>query len=843
MDRQFKSLPLIENTANEIVTDYGKLINTLLEKNEDFSNVSIDQFNKVVKFFLKIFDCHRTKCLIIKLNNEIFEYLTAISYLEDGMLINLLLNEIKELANERIIELLITLSELQINDKEGIKVLSQVCSQLKGQDSLLKAFEIQDNYIKEIIYNRPYFSFQSKICSIANASKSSEGTHVIKYGNIFFNTQKDGNIAIEANKGAGESRALGLFTGDMQFISQYDLIVYDSNNIKLGHRSVCLENNGHSSYDENIYGEFIVAKRKRVVNGGLFEKIELINSGTEKVKINFVISSVIKDIFEIRGKLFTENKPADISITCNGEVLINHVMDSGNVYGTVISACEKSRVLCQKSIDDSLSEIVYEVELNSGDTKCIDIKVQPLLNNHPYVDGEVITDPPSSFEEAIGLIQNSKKTQFAKVRVEGDIPNIQKTVDKCLKDLNMLVSYINFDGKAYSYIDAGLPRYAALFGRDSIVTALQVFPLNQDIARDTLELLAIFQGKTFEQRHKNEIADIKNSNWPEAAKNAALKGMKNFYYQKEEESGKILHELRVGEFALTGQIPHSPYYGTVDATPLWIILYGEYYKWSQDRKFLSKLLPNAEAALEWIESNMENGYLRFIASMHSKVKIQNQGWKDAGDSIRHVVNAKGYLCDPEYPIALAEVQGYVYKAFNIMSEIYNETGNIDKALILKQKGEDLKERFNKDFWLVDEKFYTMALDRGNNPVFNITSNIGHCLSMGIIDNEKTAVIEEKIVSEEMFTGWGIRTLSSKCSAFDPISYHNGSVWVHDSAFVATGLSRESMAKITKGLFEAANMLKITGCRSFLEDFKEIRMINLFRDILKHALHRHGQVEV
>ena len=738
-------------------------------------------------------------------NKDKFEFLTKLLDIVDESVIGLLVDYIDNLEDIRSNELLNTIKNLGIKDKEGVKVLAEVSLKLRGMDSLINAAQIQDDYVKQIIYNRPYFSFESKLSSILNAAKSSEGTHVIKYGNLFLNTQKDGNISIDANKGSGESRALGLFSGDMQFISQYDVNVYGSSEFE--HKIKHSENNGYCSYHENIYGDCTKIKSKRVVNGGFFEKVEIENTGLDKVKVNFLISSQIKDVFEIRGKICTASKPADIAISCEEEFLINHSMPSGNTYGIKISAYEDNKTICPKIIDETNSHLMYEIELNSSDKKCIDIKIQPMLNNQPYVDGEIISDPPFSFQEALKLIENSLKTEFSKIHIEGDIPNVQKTLDRCLSDLNMLVSYINIEDKTYSYIDAGLPRYSALFGRDSIITALQVLPLNSDIAKDTLELLALFQGKTFEQRHRQEISELKQATWPETIKNAALKGIKSYYIQKEEEFGKILHEMRVGEFALTGQIPHAPYYGTVDATPLWIILYGEYFKWSKDKDFLLKLIPNAEAALEWIISNMESGYLRFLGSRHSKVKIQNQGWKDAGDSIKHLIGPKGHLIDPEYPIALAEVQGYTYQAFSIMSELYEILDDKEKSTALKSRADMLKERFNHDFWLDDEGFYTMALDKDNNPIPNITSNIGHCLSMGIINNDRKSIIEDKLMSAEMFNGWGIRTLGTKCPGFDPISYHNGSVWVHDTAFVATGLSDESKSKIITALFEAANMFE------------------------------------
>jgi len=735
-------------------------------------------------------------------NKYLYSYANILCSIPDE-----LKEKIKQLPLKKFIDFLNSLQELNISDEYGIRILLKIINQLDGQDNLFKASKIQDNYIKDIIYNRPHFDTNAKTAAILNAAKDSEGTHIIKYGNLFLNTEKDGQMSSTANISGDESRALGLFTGDMQFVNEYNIKVKGQDNVELLKKLDFSENHNFWCYDENIFGENITLKRHRAVNGALLEKLEISNPTSETIKIKIEISSVIKDIFEVRGKIDICHGSAKIECNCASEIMINTKLPSGNTYGISVAVKDKNTSFYPEKIKEDISKIEYLIEVAPNSTKKLSIKIQPLLNYEYFVDGEILSETPSSYEEALSIINNVKKTKFAKIKIDGEIPNLQKTIDKCLNDLNMLVSYININDKSYSYIDAGLPRYSALFGRDSIITALEIFPLNQDIARDTLELLSLFQGKTFEERHKKELEEIKNSNWPESIKNASIKGIKNLYIQREEAEGKILHELRVGELANLGVIPHTPYYGTVDATPLWLILYCEYYKWSNDKDFLKKLLPNAEAAINWIENNTLNKYLRFKGSEYSKVKIHNQGWKDAGDSIKHVINNKGYLSDPQYPIALAEVQGYVYKAYNMMSEVYQELGFFEKAEDLNQRAEELKNKFNKEFWMEDVQFFTMALDCKNKPVENMTSNIGHCLTMGIIESDKSQIIEDKLMSEEMYTGWGIRTLHSKSPAYNPISYHNGSVWVHDTALVASGLSNKFMANITKNLFEAANMFE------------------------------------
>ncbi|MFH0702177.1 MAG: amylo-alpha-1,6-glucosidase [bacterium] len=647
----------------------------------------------------------------------------------------------------------------------------------------------------------------SRFMTFKTKSKFYKGTHVIKYENLFLNTEKNGNMPPEISKYSKESRMLGLFTCDMQFINEFNLEVADFKNHNFSQKLISFENHNYMADYEIFYGDSVIIKRKRLINGAFFEKLELSNSGTRPVTVKIFVSSIIKDIFEVRGKIITNHKPANIKVSPEKSIIINSILESDNIYGVEITANENNAGFLPISINGDLNKIIYQIDLLPGFSRNIELKIQPLLNNKPYINGKNILESPNSYEEALNLIINTKKTEFAKIQLNGDIPNIQKTMDICIEDLRMLVNYININDKLYSYIGAGLPGYSALFGRDSIITALEILALNHNIARDTLELLAFFQGKSFESRYKTELNNIKSSNWSEFVRNITIKSLKESYIQREESPGKILHELRIGELVNIGIIPHNPYYGTVDATPLWLILYCEYYKWQQDKDFLKKLLPNAEAALGWIEANIINGYLRFKTNFNSRVKIRNQGWKDAGDSIKHIINIKGKLCNPEYPIALSEVQGYIYKAFCLMSEIYKELGENNKADFFIEKSIDLKYRFNKDFWLEEEQFFAMALDKNNKLIPSITSNIGHCLAMGIINQDKAEFVERKIISEELYTGWGIRTLSNKCPAYDPVSYHNGSVWVHDTGFAALGMSKKSMAEIIKGLFEAANMFE------------------------------------
>lgn len=336
--------------------------------------------------------------------------------------------------------------------------------------------------------------------------------------------------------------------------------------------------------------------------------------------------------------------------------------------------------------------------------------------------------------------------------------------------LDLLVLRSALDG--YEYESAGLPWYGALFGRDSIIAALQTLAYEPRVAEQTLRLLARYQG-------------TKTDQW------------------RDEEPGKILHELRRGELANLNEIPQTPYYGSVDSTPLFLILVGEHANWTGDLNLFKELCPNVEHALNWIDNygdKANNGYLSY-ASASSK-GLGNQGWKDSGDSI---MNADGSLASP--PIALVEVQGYVYRAKVLIADLYARVGEDSMAARLHKEASDLKARFNREFWLESKNFYAIALQKDSRPAAVISSNPGQALWTGIVDDTRAAAVVQHLTAEDMFSGWGIRTLSTKERRANPIGYHLGTVWPHDNSIIAAGLRRygfdSEAVDVLGGIVEAA----------------------------------------
>jgi glycogen debranching enzyme len=349
------------------------------------------------------------------------------------------------------------------------------------------------------------------------------------------------------------------------------------------------------------------------------------------------------------------------------------------------------------------------------------------------------------------------------------LAEFQNVLTRAVDDLHSL--YVQVDKG--QVISAGIPWYSTAFGRDSIITSLQTLALNRQIAVDTLRYLARWQG-----RKVNSFT--------------------------EEQPGKIMHELRRGEMARTGEIPHVPYYGTIDATPLWIVLLHETWLWMGDNHLLQEFLPNAEAALDWIRSHGDmdgDGFVEYAAGPSGK-GLANQGWKDSGDGVPF---PDGRL--PEPPIALIEVQGYVFDALQRMAAIYSAVDNRKEAEALRQEAAKLQRNIVEKFWIKEFGTFALALDGKKQPMPTIVSNAGHLLWSGVPDQQQAESVAKVLLGPDMFSGWGIRTLSASHSIFNPMSYHNGSVWPHDNALIIQGLARygltDSALPVIKGLHDVA----------------------------------------
>jgi glycogen debranching enzyme len=321
---------------------------------------------------------------------------------------------------------------------------------------------------------------------------------------------------------------------------------------------------------------------------------------------------------------------------------------------------------------------------------------------------------------------------------------------------------------------AGLPWFMALFGRDSLITSFQALPYLPELAATTLHVLAARQAQ----------------------------GRDDFH---EQEPGKILHELRFGELTARGERPHSPYFGTADATPLFLVLLDEYHRWSGDDELIRTLEPHARAALDWIEDSGDadgDGYVEY-ARRNPATGLVNQCWKDSWDAIQF---ADGTLA--RGPIATCEIQGYVYDARRRSARLAREVwGDEVLAARLERQAADLRECFRRDFWMPERGCHALALDGEKRQVDSLTSNVGHLLWSGMLDDSEAATTAERLLDEQLYSGWGVRTLGTREAGYNPLGYHTGTVWPHENSLIAAGLARyghnEAASTIAVAMLRAA----------------------------------------
>jgi glycogen debranching enzyme len=322
---------------------------------------------------------------------------------------------------------------------------------------------------------------------------------------------------------------------------------------------------------------------------------------------------------------------------------------------------------------------------------------------------------------------------------------------------------------------AGLPWFMTMFGRDSIFTSLQALPFKPELAATTLRALGDWQGA-----RSDDFRD--------------------------EDPGRILHEMRYGELPAFEERPHSPYFGTADATPLYVVLLDEYERWTGDVTLVRELEYEAREALAWIDDYgdlMGNGYVSY-KRRNEESGLENQCWKDSWDSISY---RDGHL--PGFPRATCELQGYAYDAKARGARLARLAWKDDElAQRLEREAADLKERFNRDFWVADDEYYALALDTDGAQVDALSSNNGHLLWSGIVDDSKAAAVVRHLMGTRLFSGWGIRTLAAGEGRYNPIGYHVGTVWPFDNSFIAWGLRRygfkDEAAQIAAGILDAAD---------------------------------------
>lgn len=614
----------------------------------------------------------------------------------------------------------------------------------------------------------------------------SQTTLTLKDDDLFLLADTLGNVG--GCMGDDRRASMGLFCKDTRYLSRLELQIEGQSPILLSSTadkgfilSVLCAN---PRIGDRIKAESIGIKRELVLNGGLFEEIEISNYSTTAVsfEMSLTFDADFVDLFEIRGSN-RDRRGQLLRVLEEVEEKPSEGSDNPDASGSsdiaaANSVKEPKLTLAYQGLDGVLLEsriqfvhhppdemrgftAIWRVQMESHETLMLGYRLQMCANGR---SASAVSPPMTLSQAKAAEMMEEQHWQQRITRIRSDKNTFNQIIERAEQDIYLLRQSFG-QGKVLS---AGVPWFSTLFGRDSIIAASQVLMLDPQIARETLNILAVYQGKAEDE-------------W------------------RDEQPGKILHEIRFGEMARCQEIPHTPYYGTVDATPLWLMLYAEYFAWTADYETLDGLWENAIAAMNWIDRSCQaTGYLSYFRK--SQRGLANQGWKDSEDCI---VNRKGQLA--QGPIALCEVQAYVYAAKVRLSQIARMKKRIDLAERWEEESRDLKVRFNRDFWLEDQDYCALALDGDNKPVDGITSNPGHCLSLGILSPEKAYSVAERLRAPDMFNGWGIRTLSSLSPAYNPMGYHIGSVWPHDNSLIALGLRSlgliDQALELSKGLLD------------------------------------------
>jgi glycogen debranching enzyme len=589
----------------------------------------------------------------------------------------------------------------------------------------------------------------------------SDGRVVLKENRIMMVSDELGDIP------AGNSKGLGLYFSDTRFLSAYEFRI---NNLQPILLSASVDESYVATFqmvnpvlvldDEGkrrIPQQSISIRRSRFIYGGLHERIGIQNCGREDVDIQCSIrlDADFRDMFDVRGyKAHARGTRQPFEID-------NQEMSFG--YQGLDGLLRRTEVMVNRPVTSREGDIlIWRFPLTSKELVTLVIDIIPLIGED---------EPMLSYlyDDALQALQRSyRRWNEHTTAIKTDNAFLDRgLLRRSQMDLRILLE--EFDTGLFPM--AGIPWFSAPFGRDALITSIQTLMLNPEIARGTLRYLAEHQG------HAHDPA-------------------------REEDPGKILHEVRYGELANLKVIPHTPYYGSVDSTPLFLVCAVEMMDWLNDRDLFVELLPSILQALKWIDQYGDvdqDGFVEYAERASGGVR--NQGWKDSSDSLLYEDGRPA-----ELPAALVEVQGYIYQAKLGLSRILERMGQLPLAERLAREASELRRRFELKFWLDQEQFYAQALDKDKAPIRSITSNPAHCLWAGIIDPERAELLRDRLMARDMFSGWGIRTLSSESPHYNPMSYHNGTVWPHDNSIAVAGLRRyrhaDAASQVIEGIMEA-----------------------------------------
>ena len=572
-------------------------------------------------------------------------------------------------------------------------------------------------------------------------------------GSTYFVSAPSGDVeAVEAE---------GFFHADMRHLSRWRMLVDGEPICVLTSRCVdyCSARVVGVPASEPSDGPALSVRRDRFIADGIHEDLVVENAGGEsrRLRLELRFGSDFADILECKR---TPQKRGRTRVELEEHAATLIYERGGFRRETAIAFTEP----CQLAEGCAIFEL--ELAPHSSWKTCVNVT--------PVVEGR--ERPPRKSCDGFGqaepqMPQTLEQWLDDAPQLDAESDHLVRTYRTSLLDLAALRFEPRHVGGVFPAA-AGLPWFMALFGRDSLIAGYEALTFKPELAEAALRALAPLQAREFDDFH-------------------------------DAEPGKIPHELRYGELTALGESPHDPYYGSHDATPLFLIVLDEYERWTGDAELVHELEPTARRALAWLEAGDidGDGYLEYQS--RSRAGLSNHGWKDSDDAIRF---ADGRLAAT--PIAACELQGYAYdarlRAVRLARELWNDPALAQR---LERDAANLRERFDRDFWIEERGHHALALDGEKRQVDALASNIGHLLWSGIVREQRARQVIDRLLGDDVFSGWGIRTLSSRSAAYNPLGYHLGTVWPHDTALAAEGMRRygrrEEGARVAASLFEAA----------------------------------------
>lgn len=589
---------------------------------------------------------------------------------------------------------------------------------------------------------------------------------ILKHDDTFGVFDQHGNINLTFNE-------QGVFHHDTRYLSKLAVRLNGETPILLGSAvrddnamlSVNMANRGVEAGEtegEGIrFGTLHIERSIYICGDCCYDSIRIRNYGSDAVNATLSIDfgADFRDIFEVRGELRSKRGEMHEPEVERGRVRLSY---------TGLDHLKRTTQLMWSPAPEELSgaRAVYHLDIPGGQEISLRCTIA-MQQGDEYPECIVHEDALALIIRECNLIQD-RASRIITSNVE-----FNAWIYHSYADLNMLTTHM---GNGHYYPYAGVPWYSTVFGRDGLIAALQTLWCDPELARGVLRFLAAHQAEDYDP-------------------------------SRDAEPGKIVHEMRRCEMAATGEVPFCEYYGSVDATPLFVMLAGVYYRTTADRETIEEIWPNILRALHWMEHDGDHngdGFLDY--KRQSEGGLVNQGWKDSFDSIMH---ADGELV--QGPVSLVEVQGYAYAARRGAAMLARVLGHDDIARDLDARADRLRRRFDQMFWCEQIQQYALALDGHNRRCTVRSSNPGQCLITGIVPPHRARAVAETLMADDMFSGWGVRTLSTTSARYNPTSYHNGSVWPHDNSIIAAGLARygftEYALRIMTSLFHVSTWMQ------------------------------------